>query len=1146
MALRTLRVFISSPGDVAEERLIARRVIGRLEAQLGDLVRIEAVFWERAPLVATASFQEQLARPSETDITVLLLWSRLGTPLPSHIVRDDGSTYASGTEFEFEDAMAGFARNGTPRILAYRKTAPIVPPSDLDALEDSVRQQQAMERFVGKWFRNEADGTLKAAFHNFATPADFEDVFESHLGQLVAQLVEPFLPPGVAARGSAPTWRGSSPFRGLEVFEPQHAPVFFGRTAATASVLAKLRIQGQAGKAFVLIVSMSGGGKSSLVRAGVLPLMLQPGVIGTAAAWRHAVMRPSDGQGRLVDALERALVRATTTDADRDAPIDAGDAMRASDAIVRRVVDRLDRIGTSDATVDLVLVVDQLEEAFSDERVTPDERDAFFSAIDALARSGRVWIIATMRSDAYPLIAASPTLVALKEGDGQYDLMPPTLREIGQIIRFPASAAGLRFETRDNTAEKLDDVIRDAAASNPGALPLLQFLLEALYQRRNPEDVLTFRAYEDLGGVEGALAQRAEAVLASVSDGAQKALPAVLRELVTFGTDDDSKALRRIAPRTAFESRDANELVDALVEARLLVGTLGADGTSAISLAHEALLEFWPRLKAWRDEDREMLLIHARLAATTREWQKNARDHDLLLARGKPLAEARGLVAAGMRLSPDERALLAASETRARRFAILRNGAVASLAALAIVAGIAAWKATSESKRAQVQATTAQRTTDFMVGLFSDADPDRSQGEKITVREVLDRGVVQIDEALKDQAGVRSNLLGAMGQAYNGLGLYAPARKVLEAAMTAAFAAGDRYQSSRIRVVLADTLYQDGDYENAASLYRAVLSSIGESAGEKTLRLQSIIGLSETLADQEQFEEAKRLAAQALSLTSTTTESTTAERARALDVSGRIDVLTGRFDDGEKTYEQLLELQKARYGPQHTTIALTLNNLGLLYFQTGRYDQAVEAWQEALIIRRKALGPDHPYVAALMNNLGRVELLRNRLPIARQYFSSVLSIDRKTLPKGHDDFIPPLNSLAMIATSQGQFDEARALLDEARTIAEQRSHPLLNQVLGNLAELDIRQSRLPEAHSAMNAARNELAKQFGDRLAGAEAWRSAVLDLTDAEIARQEGRRAEAGRLLAAATPVLRNRFGSDSYYSSLAAQRTESLSSSR
>jgi len=1134
MALRTIRVFISSPGDVAEERLIARRLIGRLDAQFGGLLQFEAIAWERAPLVATATFQDQIVRPGETDVVIVILWSRLGTALPGHIVREDGTSYASGTEYEFEDAMRAFAATGRPHIVSYMKTAPIVPSGDVASLEDAATQKRALDRFVGRWFRNEADGTLKAAFHGFATPADFEDLLEAHL----TALAETFVPSGMTVRASAPTWHGRSPFRGLQVFEPEHAPVFFGRTAATASVLSKLRAQGQAGRAFVLVVSMSGAGKSSLIRAGVLPLLLQPGVVGEATCWRHAVVRPADGQGRLLPLLVQAVAAATRVDEAEDVDVLPED--HAPEALVTFVQERLRRVASIDdegAACHLALVVDQLEEVFSDDRVVADERDAFFGALDALARSGLVWILSSMRSDAYFRIAASPTLVALKEGEGQFDLMPPTVREIGQIIRLPALAAGLRFEARPNTAERLDDVIRDAAARNPGALPLLQFLLEELYQRRSPEDVLTFRAYEDLGGVEGALAQHAEQVLAAVSAAARDAVPAALRELVTFGTDDESRALRRVAPRDAFTTPAANELIDALLEARLLVSGLGGDGTPVVSLAHEALLEFWPRMKAWVEEDRQLLLVHARLGAATREWERNARRADLLLPRGKPLAEARELVAAGIRLSEPERALLDLSQRRARRFALLRGSAIAGLAVLTVIAGVAAWRAQTESQRAQVQATTAQRTTDFMVSLFADADPFQNNGEKVTVREVLDKGVEQIDRELATEPQVRANLLRAMGEAYSGLGLLTKARSALEASASIAHVAtaDDRF---RIDLAVANNDYLDGNYTQSETIYRAARAQAVRLHGEQSEAVAlADTGLGESLVKQNRFDEAEPILQRALELNKRLNGERSREYVRDLDALGVAALSTGRFTEAEALLHRNVALRQELSGPDSAEVGIAYGNLGLLYFQWGRYALAVQTWTQVLAIEEKLLGPDHAEVGLALNNLGRVELLTNRLDAAQQHLERALRIFRQSLSNDHDDLVPPLNSLAMILLARGDVQGAAPLLDEALRIARQRQHRFLDQVLSNVAALDGDLGRTSDGIKALDEARAVQRATYGIGLDGPEAWRIAVIQLVDAQLAVQSGDFAKAHRLLSESLPLLENRFGPGSFYEAQAKQ---------
>lgn len=1124
LALKALRIFISSPGDVAEERLIARRVIGRVDSQVGDVLHVEAVFWEHQPLLATASFQEQLIRPSETDIVLGILWSRLGTVLPAHIRRTDGTPYASGTEFEFEDAVAGFLQRGKPDIVVYRKTAKPEWSADPDLAEEQLRQKQALDRFVARWFTNAADGSLKAAFHSFESPADFEEVLEAHL----ARLIEQHLPPGAQLHRTARTWRHGSPFRGLEPFEAEHAPVFFGRTAAVANVLLRLRRQVERGKAFVLIVSMSGGGKSSLVRAGVLPLLLQPGVVGDATLWRHAIMRPSRGRGDLILALTQALT-------EPDALPELAQADAAS--LCQRVLAELERIARALNSVTplechLALVVDQLEEIFSDENVSPQEREVFVHTLAALAASGRVAVLATVRSDVYPRLAEVPALIDLKEGDGQFDLLPPTPREIGQIIRAPAAAAGLRFEVREHTGERLDETIRDAAARNPGALPLLEFLLEELYKRRSSEDVLTFRAYEELGGVEGALAQRAEQVVEGVSAVAREDLPAIFRELVALGIEDDSKVLRRSAPRTAFAGAAANEMIDALLAARLLVSSVDAQGEPVVSLAHEALLEFWPRLAEWREENRENLHLHARLTAAANTWELEGRTADFLLARGKQLAEARALAAAGVRLAPAEAALLAASEHRSRQFARLRASAIAALAILAVAASGAAYLARQQSNVARTQATTAQRTTDFMVNLFTVADPEQSRGETITVREILDRGVTEMRSSLAGEQAVRSNLLRAMGQAYTGLGLYPKARNLLQEGVIAAEKSGVAEDILEAHLALAANRYADGDYAQAEAVYRKALAESRSLHGElHPEATQAMSGLAESLYALEKPAEAEPLYRRALDLDLRMHGEEHADTARSLNGLGWFMYFEGRYDEAEPLLRRALAVREHIFGDTHAKTSESLNNLASLFFQEGKFDLAADAWTRTLRADRAILGDDHPNTTVTLNNLGRVQLLRGELESAKKYLSEALAGDRRHRAAGHANFAVQLNSLAMISIEQREFQQAEAQLHEALEITRAQRHWLLNQVLANCADLYIRTGRLDDAARALSESKETLQAQYGEALQGAEAWRVAILDSITGSYDTERHDFAAAEQLLLGAQRGLSARFGEKGLY---------------
>src|ERR1017187_4355037 len=180
--LPKLRIFVSSPGDVAEERSLTARVIKRLQGEFSQRCDIEPIFGEHEPLVATDSFQVQIVRPSQTDIVICILWSRLGTRLPSTFARADGTAFQSGTEFEFEDAVQGRKLRGIPDLLVYRKTAePMVSLQDESALLEKLQQRKALSQFIDRWFHDQENGTLVAAFHPFSSSADYEEILEEHL-----------------------------------------------------------------------------------------------------------------------------------------------------------------------------------------------------------------------------------------------------------------------------------------------------------------------------------------------------------------------------------------------------------------------------------------------------------------------------------------------------------------------------------------------------------------------------------------------------------------------------------------------------------------------------------------------------------------------------------------------------------------------------------------------------------------------------------------------------------------------------------------------------------------------------------------------------------------------------------------------------
>ncbi len=184
-----LKIFVSSPGDVNEERQVVRDLIQRLNQELTGQVYLIPMFWEDEPLRASETFQTQLDSPINSDIFIGIFWSRLGQPLPDYIKRKDGTQYLSGAEFEFEDAMEGFRANGKPNICIYRKTAvPSVPLSDRESLMSMMEQKERVDDFINKWFVDK-DGTFRGAFHTFENISQFEKLLEAHLRKLALSII---------------------------------------------------------------------------------------------------------------------------------------------------------------------------------------------------------------------------------------------------------------------------------------------------------------------------------------------------------------------------------------------------------------------------------------------------------------------------------------------------------------------------------------------------------------------------------------------------------------------------------------------------------------------------------------------------------------------------------------------------------------------------------------------------------------------------------------------------------------------------------------------------------------------------------------------------------------------------------------------
>ena len=641
--MQELKIFISSPGDVGQERLLSERVIARLQGEFAAYFELQPIFWEDKPMEASQHFQNQIAEDLfAADIVICILWQRLGTRLPPSYTRADGSQYDSGTEWEFETAIGMCREHGKPTVLVYKKTKrPDLHLYETDERMQREKQLAKLNEFWLKWFGDHQAG-FKAAYTSFENAENFEERLEVHLREILKKKV----PAVVADDEVKPSWFRGSPYRGLEVFGEEHASVFFGRTKAISEIKDCLIRQAAGGCSFLLVLGRSGCGKSSLVRAGVIPTLTHPGVVENIDFWRYAVYRPGDYGTGLFRGLTLSFAAKTAFGALTEEETASG---VKGEEVIAWLKERLAEAATEQQAKSglsrmpqgrILLYIDQFEELFANERYDQEERRAFLELLERIACSGVVWVLTSMRSDLYGRCCEEETLIRLKAGAGQYDLLPPSFAEIGAIIQKPTHAAGLRFEKDTASGQTLDDALHEVAASNPSALPLLEFTLAELYKRR-AGNVLTFAAYRELGGMEGALAFYAESAFAKLSPEVKEALPGLMRLLVSIEREEEKMISNRLLLRQIEKDRYKLELVRAFVEDRLLVSDNTPGGEPMVGVAHEALLRSWPRVQQWLQEERSFLRSRAWLNEEASNWLREERRVEYLLAEGKPLENGR-------------------------------------------------------------------------------------------------------------------------------------------------------------------------------------------------------------------------------------------------------------------------------------------------------------------------------------------------------------------------------------------------------------------------------------------------------------------------------------------------------------------------
>ena len=556
--------------------------------------------------------------------------------------------------------------------LAVGADGALVPELQALVAEHPLREQLRGQLMLAL-YRAGRQAEAVEAYHEARRVLDEELGLEPslELRELFTQMLrqDPTLGRGRDGRRQAPAVR--NPYKGLRPFLEVDANDFFGREALTARLAERI-----AAERFVAVVGPSGSGKSSVVRAGVVPVARSRGlhVIGvTPGAYP-------------LEELEAALLRIAP-----NPPVSLLEQLAADERGLLRAVKRV----LPDDRSELLLVLDQLEELFTlvgDERV----REHLLASVEraVLDPHSRVRVVATLRADFYDrplLVRGFAELVR----DGAEVVLPLSPDELERATAAPARQVGLQLE-EGLLAEIVADVVDE-----PSALPLLQYALTELAERHEG-GVLTRSAYREIGGISGALAGSAEALYTRLDEEGRDAARQLFLRLVAIGAGAVTR--RRVERRELDSVMGVARVIDELGGARLL--SFDRDprtGEATVELAHEALLAEWERLRSWTDGAREDVRLHRRLGTAASEWADAGRDPSFLL-RGSRLAAFEAWADSSIIARTDlEDAYLHASLAERRRERDRERRAFVRLRALVVVLVVAVAAAAALAVLASVQ-----------------------------------------------------------------------------------------------------------------------------------------------------------------------------------------------------------------------------------------------------------------------------------------------------------------------------------------------------------------------------------------------------------------------------------------------------------
>jgi len=534
-----------------------------------------------------------------------------------------------------------------------------------------------------------------------------------------------------------------SPYAGLASFQENDAARFFGRTREIGAMVNRIRQQ-----PMLAVIGGSGVGKSSLVRAGLVPALKRSG-----EPWECVVLRPGRSPLAALAAILNPMMQTSHTIADE---------VERQGKVVNRLKAEPGYLGTTlraqavKENRKVLLFIDQFEELYTNV-ADAEERMAFTRCLTGAAddATSPVRIVISIRADFLDRVAEHPQFLA-ELNQGLFFLLSPNRDGLRDALVQPAEMAGYAFEDPKIVEDMLDHL-----AQTPGALPLLQFTASKLWDARDQaRKVFTQASYTTLGGIAGALASHADTVLNKMTPAAQGLVRGLFLRLVTPERTRAVVSMKELEELSQ-DKTEVKRVIEQLAYARLVVvQTAEAGGVSTIEIVHESLIHGWPALKRWLDEGHEDSVFMEQLRQAAKQWQAKAHDAGLLW-RGEIVNEARKFRARYRGQLPwvQEsflRAVFDSHDKGVRRKRIVVGTVIvllAAIAAAAVVALIFINEARSKAQGALDDAKSQRAKAVKAQGEAEKALTAQIEGEKLRVQAEADKAEadrLRLEQKVKD------------------------------------------------------------------------------------------------------------------------------------------------------------------------------------------------------------------------------------------------------------------------------------------------------------------------------------------------------------------------------------------------------------